>query len=123
MKSSRKKSSPSSRSSKPKKQKIDDDFVKLDDLKQIIKIEEKNINDFLKSRKKLFNLYEDINSIDSIDCIIIVAKDKISIKDSIIRSSIDGYISKGCYGYIFIGSNTTNKYIIKIVDLSWMINW
>jgi hypothetical protein len=118
MKSSRKKSSPSSRSSKPKKQKIDDDFAKLDDLKQTIEIEEKDINDFLKSRKKLFNLYEDIDSIDSIDCIIIVAKDKISIKDSIIRSSIDGYISKGCYGYIFIGSNATNKYIIKIMPTS-----
>ena len=51
------------------------------------------------------------------DCISVV-EGEIKISDSIINSSIDGYISKGCYGYIFIGSGSTNKYIIKIIPAS-----
>lgn len=46
------------------------------------------------------------------DCISVV-DGEIKISNSIINSSIDGYISKGCYGYVFIGSGSTNKYIIK----------
>ena len=83
-------------------------------------IEEKEITQFLTSRKTLFSLYNNTKeTLQSNDCISVVSG-KIKINDSIIDSTIDGYVSKGCYGLVFIGSNssTTNKYIIKIIPSS-----
>lgn len=52
------------------------------------------------------------------DCIIINANGDVEINPSILNTKIDGYISKGSYGYVFSGYNNTNKYVIKIMPSS-----
>ena len=117
--------SPKSKSSSSKlikKQKLDEEECIMNDenfydkFKKSINIIEIDINSFLESRNRLVELYETKpDVIDTNDCIVIKEDNKISINPNIFNSTIDGYITKGCFGYIFIGEGRGNKYIIKII--------
>jgi hypothetical protein len=79
-----------------------------------------NINNFLEIRKNIFGieLPETISSIP-IDCITITGNDFFINKAQITNNKdikINGYLSNGCYGSIFIASHTSNKYVIKFMN-------
>jgi len=79
-----------------------------------------NINNFLDIRKNIFGieLPETISS-TPIDCITITGNEFFINNAQITNNKdikINGYLSNGCYGSIFIASHTSNKYVIKFMN-------
>jgi hypothetical protein len=78
------------------------------------------ISYFLDIRKNIFGIeLPDIISQDTIDCITITGNNFFINKEKITKDidiKINGYLSNGCYGSIFVASHTSNKYVIKFMN-------
>jgi len=78
------------------------------------------ISIFLDIRKNIFGIeLPDTISEVPIDCITITGNNFFINKAQITNNKdikINGYLSNGCYGSIFIASHTLNKYVIKFMN-------